>query len=212
MNDQNNNQLAALPRRSRRLATIIPAAHWVSMGYSQAQAKAMEGLQNDMKRYCDDGNETEIKLYQRGTLPHHELMLPHWQRFANELSRRDSVTEIGIRGISLPPPVLDILFPALQSMHSLVNLNLIRNDLSNDGLLHLSHFLKKNTGLQKLAILQNVIDDLSVADSLSNALLNHATLKRLVLSNCGLNNIPILGELLKGCTRMEKFAITRNDF
>jgi len=34
------------------------------MGYSEVQATAMEGLQNDMKRYCDERNETEIKLYQ----------------------------------------------------------------------------------------------------------------------------------------------------
>ena len=107
--------------------------------------------------------------------------------------------------------MLDTIFPALQSMNSLINLALTRNGLGSEGLLHLSHFLNGNTRLQKLAIVNNVIHDLSVADSLSNALLNHATLKRLVLSNCGLNNIPILGELLKGCTRMEKFAITRND-
>jgi len=215
MNQLNNNQLAVLPRRSRRLATIIPAAHWVSMGYSEVQAAAMERLQNDIKRYCDGGNETEIKLHVRGIrLPHHELMLPHWEKVAKSLSssRHTSVTCLCIRGISLPPTVLDILSPALQSMNNLINLDLIRNGLGNDGFLHLSHFLNKNTRLQKLAILQNVIDDLSAAGSLSNAFKNHATLKRLVLSNCGLNNIPILEELLKGCTRMEALGITRNDF
>jgi len=90
MNEQNNNQPAVPPRRSMRLATIIPASYWISMGYSQAQAIAIEWLQNDMKKYCDGGDETEVDLRQRGSLHtvdqillHHELMLPHWQRFAN---------------------------------------------------------------------------------------------------------------------------------
>ena len=67
MNEQNNNQLAVLPRRSRRLATIIPASQWISMGYSQEQAHAMEELQNDIKIYCD-GNETELRKRHNGAL------------------------------------------------------------------------------------------------------------------------------------------------
>ena len=89
----NNNNLPVVPpRRSMRLAAIIPASYWICLGYSQAQAKAMEKLQNDMKKCCDGGDETEIKLHQRGILLHDELMLPHWQRFANELRGRDSMT------------------------------------------------------------------------------------------------------------------------
>jgi len=97
-------------------------------------------------------------------------------------------------------------------MNSLINLTLTRNGLGSEGFIQLSHFLNGNTRLQKLAILQNVIDDLSVASSLSNAFKNHATLKKLVLCNCGLNNISILGELLKGCIRMDALGITKNDF
>ena len=56
MNQQvnNNKPAAVLPRRSRRLATIIPASHWVSLEYSQEEAQGMEKLQNDMKNYCDN--------------------------------------------------------------------------------------------------------------------------------------------------------------
>jgi len=195
------------PRRSMRLAAIIPASYWISIGYSQAQATAMEELQNDIENYYDvDGGETDIKLQRPGSLisideiiPHHELLLPHWDKFANELRGRDSVSRLRLRGISLPPRVLDIVFPALQSMNSLIYLTLYRNDLGNEGYQRLVAFLEGNTTLQKLTIVENVIDDLPVASSLSNALLNHATLKNLVLSKCGLNNIPILEEILKGC-------------
>ena len=85
----NNNQSAALPRRSRRLASIIPAAHWVSIGYSEDDALAYEKLQNDMKKYCDNNGDADIDLSVRrnefGLLPHHDLMIPHWQKLLKSL-------------------------------------------------------------------------------------------------------------------------------
>ena len=104
MNQQNNSQPAAvLPRRSRRLATIIPASHWISIGYSNEDAQAMEKLQNDMKKYGDVGiDETEIELAGANaadvTLPHHEILLPHWQKFANGLRGRTNVERIEFVG------------------------------------------------------------------------------------------------------------------
>ena len=40
----------------------IPASNWISIGYSQNDAQAMEELQNEMKIYCDDSEEPEIIL------------------------------------------------------------------------------------------------------------------------------------------------------
>ena len=91
-------------------------------------------------------------------------MLPHWQRFANALRGCNSVTRVRLRGISLPPPVLDIIFPTLQSMNSLINLTLTRNGLGSEGFIQLSHFLNGNTRLQKLTIVNNVIDDWIIGD------------------------------------------------
>jgi len=51
--DNSNGNQSVLPRRSDRLATIIPAEHWISIGYSQDDAELMEILQDDMKRYAD---------------------------------------------------------------------------------------------------------------------------------------------------------------
>ena len=51
---------AAPPRRSMRHATIIPASYWISIGYTQAQATAMEKLQNDIENYYDvDGGSSQ---------------------------------------------------------------------------------------------------------------------------------------------------------
>jgi len=198
---------AAPPRRSMRLAIIIPASYWISIGYTQAQANAMEELQNDIENYLDvDGGETDMTLQGKGLLvlvnqiiPHHDLLLPHWKKFANELRGRTTVSCVRIRGISLPPPVLDIVFPALQSMNSLIKLVLYRNGLGNEGYQRLSSFLEGNSTLQKLTIVENVIDDISVAGSFSHALKNHAALERLFFNKCGLDNIPILGGILEAC-------------
>ena len=95
------------------------------------------------------------------------------------------MSRLRLRGISLPPPVLDIVFPALQLMNSLIYLTLYRNDLGNEGYQRLVAFLGGNTTLIKLSIVENVVDDISVARSFSDALLNHATLKNLVLSKVG---------------------------
>ena len=56
MSQQNNNNQSVIPRRSRRLATIIPASDWISIGYSEDDAPLMERLQNDIKKYCDEEN------------------------------------------------------------------------------------------------------------------------------------------------------------
>ena len=220
--NNNNQQLAALPRRSGRLATIIPASHWISMGYSQVQATAMEELQHDIiKTICDEqDSETEIKLQARGTLilarqflPHNDLMLPHGKKFANGLSRRASVVKVQIGGIHLPAQVSDIIFPALQSMNNLNNLTLYRTGHGEEGYQRLSSFLnEENTRLEKLAIVQNVIDDLSAARVFSHAVKNHAALKRLMMDKCGLNNIPILTEVLEGCRGIEALGIIWDGF
>jgi len=213
MNPQNNSQSAAavLPRRSRRLATIIPASHWISIGYSNEDAQAMEKLQNDIKAICDDGGyETKIELKRRsGTdMPsHHDMMLPHWNKLAKGLGSRTSVEEVQIMGISLPVSVLDIIFQTLQSMN-LTKLSLGDNALGNEGFLRLTSFLKQNTSLIKLFLGRDTIDDMSIASSFSDALKIHPNLKGfLTFVGCGLSNPEILEKILEGCKGVKTVAI-----
>jgi len=217
MNPQNNNLSAAavLPRRSRRLATIIPASHWISMGYSQEDAQALEGLQQDMKKYCDDGLDgTNIKIVGKGSgdevLPHNDMMLPHWQKFANVLRGRMNADDVLLHCVSLPVSVLDIIFPAFQSTN-LTGLSLCRTEFENGGWQHLSSFLKINTSLDRLFLGGDLIDDVAVASSLSDAIKSHPNLVMLAFSRCGLNNTPILREILEGCTRVTAFGLTMDN-
>ena len=135
MKNMNKNNLP--PRRSMHLATIIPASHWISLGYSNEDAQLMEKLQNDIKKYCNGGgDETSLTIlgqyYSFNPIPHHDMLLPHWQKFAKCLNGCTSLVDLQITTISLPASVLDILFPVLQSMN-LSNLEL--SGMDYDGIM-----------------------------------------------------------------------------
>lgn len=210
MEQQNNNQAAAiLPRRSRRLATIIPASHWIGIGYSQAQATAMERLQNDMKKYCDwkashwKDNEINLVGKRRDILPHHDMMLPHWQKLLKTL--RTNIDTIKIFNISLPVAVLDIMFPSFQSLN-LVHLTLHQTGLGSGGLLKLSSFIKESTSIQNLVIGVATFN-LSVAKSLSDAIKEHPSLERIGFTQCGLDE-NMARKVLEGVTRLRLFGLS----
>ena len=202
---------AAPPRRSIRHATIIPASHWISIGYSQEDAQLMENLQNDMKKYCDGENKTDIEFIGNYTiLPHHDMMLPHWKKFANGLSRRASVTSLRIGGIYLPAPVLDIILPPLQSIQNLTKLTLCNTGLGKDIFLKISSFLENNTSLRSLGLGLDKIDDVSIAASLAGALINHPNIRAISLVDCGLGTASLAKEILGGCTKLNQITITRD--
>jgi hypothetical protein len=214
MNQQNNNQPV---RRSRRHATIIPASQWISIGYSQNDARRMEELQNDMKKYYDNSDEINIKLegMPRGgvRLPHHEMMLLHWQKFANALRGRASVEEFLVQNNRLPVPVLDIVFPALQTMNNLAELTLFITELGNDGFLRLSSFLRDNTSLVYLFLGGDTITDMSVARAFSDAINNHPHLIMLLFLDSSLSNdSDILEKILDGCTEFSTLVLGMNNF
>ena len=160
-------------RRSRRLATIIPASYWMNSGYSDEVAQSMERLQNDMKNYCDGdmGNDhAVIKLIPKDSqgndlkLPFHDLMFPHWKRLTKPFH---DVTTVEIWHICLPRPVLETILP---HFHHLKNLDLLDVDLMNDEYECLSSFLKINSSLERLIIGRGTIDNISIASSFSCAL------------------------------------------
>ena len=212
MNQQNNDQ-ALLPRRSRRLATIIPASHWISMGYSEIDAFHLQRLQNEIKMYCDGSNDTifssnptDINIRGRpgGILAHHDMMIPHWQKLFKTLRGRTKINFIKILCISLPVPVLDIMFPTLHTMN-LKDLTLYQTGLGSGGLLKLSSYIKESTSIQNLTI--GGTFNLSVARSLSDAVKEHPSLERIGFIKCGLDD-NILRKMLEGVTRLRVFGLS----
>ena len=186
-------------RRSRRLATIIPASYWMNIGCSDEVAHSMDYLQNDMKKYGDGdmGNDpTEIKLIPKDNqgnsqidlgsdciLPHHDIMLPHWKKLTKAFNGT-----LYIMNISLPRPVLETILP---SLHRLKSLALLRVNLMNDGYECLSSFLERNSSLEGLFI-ADTIDDISVATSFSCALRITPSSTFLCLSGVALTTLLFL--------------------
>jgi len=213
MNQQVNNiNQPVLPRRSRRLATLIPASHWISLGYSEDDAYMMEDLQNDMKKYCDNSG-VEIDLVHYGNFgndvpfSHHDLMIPHWQKLFKTLNGRTSVQCFDIGGIYMPISVLDIMFPALQSMN-LDCLYLCTMGLESDGFQLLSSFIKHNSSVTRLVLEGNKFDDVSTAATFSDAVKDHPNLEMLSFYNCSLSsNIDFLRKILEGCKRKSRLGL-----
>ena len=206
---------AVLPRRSRRLATIIPASHWISIGYSNQEAQQMENLQNNIKKYCEDNEDnTEIDLRGRmepgAVLPHHDMMIPHWQKLFKALRGHGKVNMIKIFGISLPVSVLDIIFNQSSNIEYFALLNV---GLGNEGLLRLSSFVREKSSVKSLCIggVGVRIDDMSVASSLSDAVKDHPTLEKLVLVAClhFEHHTDIIGKILEGCKGLDGITIAK---
>jgi len=201
-------------RRSRRLASIISASYWISIGYSENDAQAIEKLQNDMKKYCDGGgDQTDIKLgggyYIDDSMINipNRYILPHWNKLAKALIGRTSMENVDLYGISIPISVLDIILPAFQSMN-LNRLYLCNVGLDSDGLLRLSSFLEDNTSLKVLYLGGDTIDDISIASSLSYAIKSHPSLNTLVFSACGCSNNTVLEKILEGCAKLRILSIS----
>jgi len=216
MNMNNNNQPEVLPQpRSKQSCHIIPASHWISIGYSEEDAWLMEKLQTDIKNYCEINND-DTKIDLRGKieepgviLPYHDMLLPHWQKLFKALNgRTSSIKAMSLMGISLPTTVLDIMFSASKSIN-LEEFATVSVGLGRDGFLKLSSFIRENTSLKNLTIGGDLIDDLSVASSISYAIENHPTLELLILAACGLNNAGILGNILEGCKRLDNLSIAK---
>jgi len=204
-------------RRSRRLATIIPVSDWISIGYSEDDAKLMNQIQQDMKHYIDNEDKATIVLGEESSnsrYQHNDWMIPHWKELFKALQlrgRADKLETFYIRHIHLPVSVLDIMVPALQSMNNLKKLGFKCTDLGNDGWQRLISVLKRNSSLHELYINGDNIDDVSFTSIFSEALKEHPTLEQLIYYNGGLNNnATALRVILEGCTRLNHVELTDN--
>ena len=130
------------PRRSRRLSTIIPASHWMSIGYSDQEAKSMENIMKDMNTYCEEGVDCDVVLRPWGrysnelVVPYHEMMLPLWKRFSKALSlcTDEDYKVLYIKSVSMDIQVARLLSVSIMSSH-LEMVKLRRCGMSNTSLL-----------------------------------------------------------------------------
>jgi len=174
----------------------------------------MVKLQKDMMKYYDEDNVNEVKLEGslNTVLPDHDIMLPHWNKFAKALRGRTSVEEFEIVGISMPAEAVDTMFSTFQTM----DLNVITFCDTGLGIpesLKLISFLRKNSSLREVYLGGEILGNASVASALSDAVNNHPNLETLMLVGCCHfdQNTDILGTFLEGCKRLLCLTIATCD-
>ena len=215
-----SNENEILPRRSRRLSTIIPASHWMSIGYLPREAEAMETLMKDMNRYCEEGVNGDVEIRSLGfgdtlVIPYHDMMLPLWKRFTKALmiSTSEGVEELGIERISMPPlSIVRSLSNAIANHRYLGEVSLQRCGLCNTSILRT--FLAGCSGIQFIDIRYNEIKSdgaVVVADFISN---NHPVEKQIIrLANNNLSDgdMAAFSSALKSNSHLFALDLSDND-
>jgi len=115
---------------------------------------------------------------------------------------------IKIFGISLPVSVLDIMFNQSSNIEYFGLLNV---GLGNEGLLRLSSFVREKSSVKSLCIGGDLIDDMSIASSLSDAVKDHPTLEKFILIACFHfeHDTDIIGKILEGCKGLDGICIAK---
>jgi len=199
---------------------VIPAADWRRVGYNELESRVVERLQRDMKHlhrekegvmadaiHLCPQNDAGERMWAREWRPvrHHELLLPHWQRFARVLAERRE-DKIVVACFRLPPPVLGTILPSMRGMAVIC---LVNCGLGTVGVRRLSSFLGRNSSLRVLVLgLEGL--DLDAAGSFSEALRCHPSLLCLALEECGLDDGPVLGRILEGCGDVNAVRFSEN--
>jgi len=209
------------PRRSRRLSTIIPASHWMSIGYIPREAEAMETLMKDMNRYCEGGVDDDVELSPRLrfgldlVIPYHDMMLPLWKKFSEALlisTAEKDVEELEIERISMPPlSIVRSLSNAIANHQHLKTVTLQRCGMSNTSLLRT--FLAGCSRMKYIDLEDNEITSqgaIAIADCIST---NPDRLQAFFLNN---NNISdgdmiVLSSALKLNTHLLLIELRDND-
>ena len=213
-------------------------SHWESLGHSRRYALEMERLQNDLIKHSfrskklsvihlcpswaradenpDSGTtEDTVLLGEVSMLEHDESLLPHWKKFADSLRNYDGdvIEKIYLAFIKLKKEVLDMLLPALKSIH-VKNIEFRHNGFGNHGIALLSKILEGNSTLGSLKLYDNVIRNGLCNDAVqrfATAVSKHPSLQEFTLCGCGLGNHPgLLTVTLSACKNIKSIRLCDN--
>jgi len=214
MNNQNE------PRRSRRLSTIIPASHWMSIGYVPMDAQVMENLMIDMNSYCEEGIDDDVKLrpkpghFGENVVPYHDTMLPLWKRFSQALSlcTDEDFEELYIKSISMDIQVVRTLSDSIMNSHRNLKFVKLRRCGMNDTSL-LQTFLAGCSRIKTIDLEYNEITSegaLSISDFIST---NPVRLQAIFLNHNNLSDrdMIVLSSALKSNTYLLILELQHND-
>ena len=143
-----------------------------------------------------------------GLLLCHDWMLPLWREFTVALARASArgvaIDCLSIGHVELPLNVLRVLAPALR-VAPIKLLHLKNNGLRRDGIIYLSKSIQANPLLERLALKENQLLDVSSIVSLVEPSRYDSHLRSLSLDKC---NIGLKGSLLS--TLLHTMTLSNN--
>ncbi len=211
---------------------LIKYDHWRSLGCDMESSNALVKFQNNLYGIANGPSEEsnflfskdkgssfdiEIDAYraysQHMFIAHYSDLLAKWKCALKGLQDNSSrkVNKMRIKRVQLLSDVVDLLGNTL-SAKNVVHLVLSKNRLDCQGNLSLSKFLEKKSPLKILELEENPIDDVACAQRLSEAIIAHPSLDKLVIENCGLgSNILMLSAMANTMSRVAVLHLSWND-
>ena len=193
--------------------------HWMGNGVEDHLAWAFAvfeysiGYETSALNNGNAGETFEVvvmgfELVAEGLLLHHNWMLPLWGEFSEALARASArgiaIECLSIGHVELPLNVLSLLASVLK-VAPIKLLHLKNNGLRREGIILLSKSIHTNPLLERLALKETQLLDVSCVVSLVEPSQNGSRLRSLSLDNC---NIGLKGSLMS--TLLHTISLSNN--
>jgi len=174
-------------------APRIPLSHWE--GFDEEYIKEMTSLISYIKECTcalrsGEADSIDYGLGQQqlvgALLQHDDILLPHWEEFANALQLyqfTDSIPELSIANVQLSSSVIDLLAPALKGK-PFTELLLVNNDLQDKGIEFVAGYMQSNLQMKALYLWNNQLGNMKHATTMLEAVIDHPSITKVHLENC----------------------------
>ena len=175
-------------------APSIPTNHWTELGFGEYYIKDMESFLREIKSYTQDlrsGKCPDIYLSSLMHLHYDDLLLPHWEEFANALQLYHLPQDMHvlkffqIHNVQLTSSVMDLLASTLKGK-AIWSFGLRNNGFVNTrvGLEFAVKYIEGNPNLEQFYWVNNPIDSVEDARYLVDAIISHPRIDKVSLVNC----------------------------
>ena len=149
----------------------------------------MKNKTNEMRYGHGHGH---ISIDARPELDYDYEFRPHWKEFTNALKQYnhflkylpgDEKSRLSLRGMEIPPNVINLLSDALKSTH-FHQFALQNNNFGQNGIDFALNYLQKNGILEDFTLQDNPIDNMRDIKRLCQTVKKHPSIKHLTLDGC----------------------------
>ena len=172
--------------------------------------------------WCDEG-KVVIQSHGDDPLDYDAAFLPHWREVSHALAEYQHAlkclpegTDLLLRGVELPEPVLNLLSNALESTH-FKKFFMDDNNFGGDGIKFSLNYIQNNPVLEEFLLRCNPIDNEDDIDQLCEIIKVHPAIKKIELDECCGEGVEVDGHdtlrsiLTAGANKLKCIDMTGND-